>query len=143
MRKGADPRPIIGGAFDFRGRAVPDYAPKHDLEPDPGEVVWAWVPFEDDPIRGKDRPLAVVGRALDKPSDLVCFQLSSKPRRAGSGWLAIGSGDWDSKHRPTWVKVARPLAVRSEGVRREGGELTREQFEAVIDAAREAFPPHQ
>jgi len=25
------------------------YAPERDGQPDPGEVVWAWVPYEDDP----------------------------------------------------------------------------------------------
>src|ERR1700752_2148705 len=33
------------------------YAPEADGEPDPGEVVWAWVAYEDDPSRGKDRPV--------------------------------------------------------------------------------------
>ena len=39
------------------------YAPEIDGEPDPGEVVWAWVPYEDDPSQGKDRPVLVLGRA--------------------------------------------------------------------------------
>ena len=37
------------------------YRPRRDGEPDPGEVVWAWVPFEDDPQQGKDRPVLVLG----------------------------------------------------------------------------------
>jgi hypothetical protein len=37
------------------------YAPEIDGEPDPGEVVWAWVPYEDDPTQGKDRPVLVLG----------------------------------------------------------------------------------
>lgn len=32
-----------------------EYTPDMDGEADPGEVVWAWVPYEDDPHRGKDR----------------------------------------------------------------------------------------
>ena len=35
----------------------PTYAPENDGQPDPGEVVWAWVPYEDDPTLGKDRPV--------------------------------------------------------------------------------------
>ena len=38
------------------------YAPEPDGQPDPGEVVWGWVPFEDDPSQGKDRPVLLVGR---------------------------------------------------------------------------------
>ena len=36
--------------------------PEQDGEADPGEVVWAWVPFEDDPGQGKDRPVLVIAR---------------------------------------------------------------------------------
>src|SRR5580765_7990997 len=38
------------------------YAPDLDGAADPGEIVWAWVPFEENDGRGKDRPLLVVGR---------------------------------------------------------------------------------
>ena len=38
---------------------------------------------------------------------------------------------WDSENRPSWVNIARPLAVTHEAVRREGGNLSREQFDAV------------
>jgi hypothetical protein len=141
MQQDADPRPIRGGAFDFRGPAIPQYAPELDHEPDPGEVVWAWVPFEEDPTQGKDRPLAIVGRCAEKPEDLVCFQLSSRDRSGDDDWVLIGVGSWDSEGRPSWVNVDRPLAVTPEGVRREGGMLTREQFDAVVDAARRRFPP--
>src|ERR1700761_1921415 len=32
------------------------YAPDLDGRADPGEIVWTWVIYEDDPSRGKDRP---------------------------------------------------------------------------------------
>ena len=38
------------------------YAPTPDGRPDPGEVVWTWVPYEDDPSQGKDRPVLLIGR---------------------------------------------------------------------------------
>ena len=129
MQEDADPRPIRGGAFDYRGPAIPEYAPEYDHEPDPGEVVWAWVPFEEDPTQGKDRPLAIVGRVVDKQDDPVCFLLSSKDRT-------------DDEHRASWVNISRPLAVTPSAVRREGGNLSREQFDAVVEAARKRFPPH-
>jgi len=40
-----------------------------DGDPDPGEIVWTWVPFEEDPDRGKDRPVLVIGR--DGPTILA------------------------------------------------------------------------
>ena len=142
MQEDADPRPIRGGAFDYRGSAIPEYAPEYDHEPDPGEVVWAWVPFEEDPTQGKDRPLAIVGRVVDKQDDLVCFLLSSKDRTDDDGWVLIGTGQWDEEHRASWVNISRPLAVTPSAVRREGGNLSREQFDAVVEAARKRFPPH-
>ncbi|MGW2658988.1 type II toxin-antitoxin system PemK/MazF family toxin, partial [Streptomyces sp. NPDC001478] len=33
------------------------YAPDRDGDPDPGEIVWTWVPFEENDGRGKDRPV--------------------------------------------------------------------------------------
>ena len=39
------------------------YAPEADGEPDPGEVVWAWVAYEDDPSRGKDRPVLLLAQS--------------------------------------------------------------------------------
>ena len=33
---------------------------KDDGRPDPGEIVWAWVPYEEDHTQGKDRPVLVV-----------------------------------------------------------------------------------
>jgi hypothetical protein len=42
------------------GDASARYAPELDGEPDPGEVVWAWVPYEDDPGQGKDRPVLLL-----------------------------------------------------------------------------------
>ncbi len=141
MQQEADPRTMRGGVFAYRGPAIPEYAPQADHEPDPGEVVWAWVPFEEDPSQGKDRPLAIVGRCADKPAELVCFLLSSKDRSGDDEWVAIGSGGWDAEGRESWVNIARPLAVTAEAVRREGGELSRTQFDAVVEAARRKYPP--
>src|SRR3954465_3472466 len=45
---------------DFTGRAKTSYAPKPDGNPDPGEVVWTWVPFEEDYSQGKDRPVLLI-----------------------------------------------------------------------------------
>ena len=43
------------------------YSPDTDGEADPGEVVWAWVPYEDDPAQGKDRPVLLIARDGEPP----------------------------------------------------------------------------
>src|SRR4029453_11688362 len=52
-----------GGAYPgaFRGVAAITYSPSPDGKPDPGEIVWTWVPFEEDHTQGKDRPVVLVG----------------------------------------------------------------------------------
>jgi hypothetical protein len=51
------------------------YAPRADGFADPGEVVWAWVAYEDDPAQGKDRPVVVLGR---EGTTLVALMMTSK-----------------------------------------------------------------
>jgi hypothetical protein len=70
----------------------------------------------------------------------VCFLLSTRDRTGQDDWVHIGSGAWDREHRASWVNIARPLAVTPQAVRREGGNLSREQFDAVVEAARAKYP---
>ena len=110
------------------------YAPDLDGAADPGEVVWAWVPFEEDARRGKDRPLLVVGRA---GGELLGLMLSSRHKRDGErGWVAIGSGAWDREGRESFVRLDRVLEVAEHGIRREGAVLPRDRFERVAEELR-------
>ena len=116
------------------------YEPEQDGEPDPGEVVWAWVPFEDDPDRGKDRPVLVIGR---DGSELICLQLTSKDHdrdaedeaRYGRYWMDVGSGDWDRDGRPSEVRLDRLLRMSESEVRREGAAMLEATFDQVVTAA--------
>jgi hypothetical protein len=130
----ADPRPARGGAYDYRGHVTASYAPELDHEPDPGEIVWTWVPYEEDPDQGKDRPVVVLGTADDSPGDYAVLMVSSRNRHGESGWVGIGAGDWDRERRPSCVRLDRMLAVSTEAVRREGAALTREQYLTVLRA---------
>jgi hypothetical protein len=105
-----------------------EYTPHLDGDPDPGEVVWAWVPFEDDPTLGKDRPVVIVGRRGPLLSGVA---LTSKPR---DGWVDVGTGGWDSRQRRSYAKVDRLLDLEPHSVRREGSILSRRQFDQVVDA---------
>ena len=109
------------------------YEPETDGEPDPGEVVWAWVPYEDDPAQGKDRPVLVVGRS---GGDLLGLMLSSKDHDGDRGWLALGAGTWDAEARPSWVRLDRVLEVPEDGIRREGAVLDRARFDRVAAVLR-------
>jgi hypothetical protein len=118
------------------------YEPNPDGQPDPGEVVWAWVAYEDDPSQGKDRPVLLVGRDGD---DLLGLQLTSKDHdrdaedeaRYGRHWMDVGRGDWDREHRDSEVRLDRLLRLPATEVRREGAALDRQVFDAVVVAARE------
>lgn len=132
---------------DYDGPLDPDYAPAVDGEPDPGEVVWAHVPFEDDHSRGKDRPVLVVGR---DGRWLLGMQLTSQDHdrdaaqeeRAGRFWVDVGSGGWDDRGRPSEVRVNRVVRIDPATVRREGAVLDRARWDEVI-AANAAHPHPQ
>lgn len=135
--------PPRGGVPDGAPDGAPDvsYAPQADGRPDPGEVVWAWVPYEDDPRQGKDRPVLVVGT---EGTTLLALPMTSKDhdrdeeqeRRAGREWMDVGSGAWDRQGRESEVRTNRVLRLQPGDVRREGAALDRATFERVVAAVR-------
>ncbi len=118
-----------------------EYRPFADGRPDPGEVVWAWVPFDEGDGRGKDRPVLVIGR---RGSDLLGLMLSSRDHdrdaadehRHGRRWTGIGTGAWDPQGRPSEVRLDRLLSLDPGMVRREGAALDRRRFDRVVAEAR-------
>jgi len=119
------------------------YAPElGDGGPDVGEIVWTWVPYEDDPHRGKDRPVLVVGVEGDT---LLGLMMTSKDHdrdaedeaRWGRHWMDVGAGDWDARRRPSEVRVDIVLRLDAARVRREGAVLDRACFDAVIAQLRQ------
>ncbi|MGY2067198.1 type II toxin-antitoxin system PemK/MazF family toxin [Blastococcus sp. SYSU DS0619] len=117
------------------------YRPHADDRPDPGEVVWAWVPYEEDDGRGKDRPVLVIGRRGDQ---LLGLMLSSRDHdrdaadeaRHGRRWTDVGTGAWDPRGRPSEVRLDRLLVLDPATVRREGAALDRTRFDRVVGEAR-------
>jgi len=113
------------------------YSPNLDGRADPGEVVWTWVTYEEDPTRGKDRPVLVVGR---DHATLLGLMLSSQERHAADrDWVEIGRGSWDYDGRPSWVRLDRVLDVPEESIRREGAILERNVFEVVAARLRRDY----
>ncbi|MBM7366487.1 type II toxin-antitoxin system PemK/MazF family toxin [Gordonia hydrophobica] len=114
------------------------YSPDLDGDADPGEVVWTWVPFEEDPTQGKDRPVLVVGR--DHGGYVLGLMLSSKDyHRDDDDWFSIGTGAWDGKHRDSYVRLDRVLRIDDDSIRREGAIVERARFDAVAHILRERF----
>jgi len=122
---------------DFRGRAHIHYAPQPDGDPDPGEVVWTWVPYEEDHGRGKDRPVLLVGH---NGPYLLGLMLTSRDRvpagSTSSEYVDLGAGGWDRQGRASEVRLDRILQIRPEGIRREGAVLDRARFEKVAAGLR-------
>jgi hypothetical protein len=116
------------------------YSPHPDGHPDPGEIVWAWVPFDEGDGRGKDRPVLVIGR---RGGDLLALMLSSQDHdrdaadeaRYGRYWTDLGSGPWDRRGRSSEVRLDKLLVLDPSGVRREGAALDRPRFDRVLAEA--------
>ncbi|KQV08556.1 hypothetical protein ASC63_12720 [Leifsonia sp. Root112D2] len=114
------------------GRVGMSYSPVTNGDADPGEVVWTWVPYEENDGRGKDRPVLVV--ATEPTGTVLAVELTSKEHAGRREYLALGSGAWDSRGRPSWVKIDRVFRVHQQGMRREATALDRRRFEPVRSA---------
>ncbi len=117
---------------DFQGRATVRYAPDPDGAPDPGEVVWAWVPYEEDHTRGKDRPVLLIGHS---GRHLLGLMLTSRDHdqdaRGNNDYVDIGTGAWDRQSRPSEANLRRILQLSPDSIRREGAVLDRARFDLV------------
>ena len=123
------------------------YQPIMDGDADPGEVVWTWVPYQEDASVGKDRPAVVIGA---QGEGVYLLQLTSKNHTreaaqeaaAGRYWFDIGTGAWDSKGRPSEVRLDRALWVKATDVRREGSILPEVTWRRIVDALEEHYRTH-
>lgn len=113
------------------------YAPSIDGDADPGEVVWTWVAFEDDPSQGKDRPVLIIGT---RARALVAVPLTSK-QKDRAPQVSVGEGPWDRERRTSYARVDRLIEVDPARVRREGAVMPKDRFDAVIRAVREWHGP--
>ncbi|OAA24565.1 PemK-like, MazF-like toxin of type II toxin-antitoxin system [Frankia sp. EI5c] len=119
------------------GRVRMSYAPQSDGAPDPGEIVWTWVPFEENDGRGKDRPVLVV--AAEAAGTYLALQLTSKNHQGEGDFVSVGAGGWDGERRPSWVNLDRVIRVHEGGMRRESTALPREPFERVTARLRQRY----
>jgi hypothetical protein len=126
---------------DYEGFPAIEYAPVPGRLPDPGEVVWAWVPYEEDTTQGKTRPILLIGHDGDW---LLGIYLSSvdhgadakQEAREGRFWVYVGPGAWDSKGRKSYARVDRIIRVDVATIDSRGQTLDRTRFDAVIKGLR-------
>lgn len=136
-------RPSGGGSYpgDYSGLPVLSYDPHPGRLADPGEVVWTWVPFEEDHSRGKDRPVLIVGRdghwLLGLPMSSQDHDRDRDQEAAeGRYWVEVGRGPWDPSGRVSEARVNRIIRVDPERVRRVSERVPREVFERVAAGVR-------
>ena len=120
---------------DYRDIINFEYSPSLDGDADPGEIVWTWVPFDEDHSQGKDRPVLLVGRDGEY---LLALMMTSKDHNnrehADPNYLDIGSGPWDPQGRASEVKLNRVIRVRPDAMRREGAIMPEDTFRLIARA---------
>jgi PemK-like, MazF-like toxin of type II toxin-antitoxin system len=114
------------------GRLTTTYSPLRDGNADPGEIVWTWVPYQENDGRGKDRPVLVV--AAEGAGTLIGVELTSKTHDGSPDYLFLGPGEWDAQRRDSWVKIDRVFRIHQAGLRREAASLDVVRFGAVRKA---------
>ncbi|MFS6610650.1 type II toxin-antitoxin system PemK/MazF family toxin [Microbacterium aurugineum] len=105
------------------------YAPQRDGAPDAGEIVWTWVPYEENDGRGKDRPVLVIGR--ESAERVYAVRMTSRPHDGDRDYLSIGTGEWDAQRRESWVDIEQLYSVHERGLRREAAVLDRRRYDRV------------
>lgn len=138
------PTPAGGYPGDYTGKPNIVYQPHNDRQADPGEIVWTWVPYEEDHSEGKDRPVLLIARDSNW---LLGLQVTSQDHdrdraqeaRAGRYWVDIGAGEWDSQRRPSEARVNRIVRVDPGKVRRIGATLDEEIFRVVAREVRRYY----
>jgi hypothetical protein len=113
-----------------QGVVTIEYSPRLDDDPDPGEIVWTWVPYEEDPTQGKDRPVMIIGRRGEM---LVGVPLTTR-RDDREPQVEVGVGPWDQDRRVSYARIWRMYDVDPKAMRREGAIVDRDRFVEVVEA---------
>lgn len=97
--------------------------------PQPGQVWWAQVPFEDG--RGsKDRPVVVLRQ---RGGARVVLMVSSQDKADRRGWVALDRRGWDDRPGRSWVRTDRQIELRRGDFRRRAGRCPDETWARLRD----------
>ncbi|WP_102192195.1 type II toxin-antitoxin system PemK/MazF family toxin [Microbacterium aurantiacum] len=113
------------------------YSPDQDGAPDAGEIVWTWVPYEENDGRGKDRPVLIIGRA--SADRVYAVRMTSRSHDGDRDYLPIGSGSWDSQGRESWIDIEQLYLVHEDGLRREAAVLDQRRYGRVATALSDRY----
>ncbi len=127
---------------DYHGLPPMEYRPQADDRAQPGEVIWTWVPFEEDHSQGKDRPVLVICELSD--GTLLGLPLTSKDHdrdkaqenATGRYWMNLGPGAWDRDHRESEVRLDRVIQIDPTTIRRISVSIDQDLFNRVADGVR-------
>ena len=109
------------------------YAPQRlNGIPDTGEIVWAWVPYAEDPEQGKDRPMLVIAR--HDALRVYALKLTTKARPGAQNLMLLGPGTWDNHKRDSWIEMDKLYSIHHQGIRREASPLDRNRFTYIAQA---------
>lgn len=92
-------------------------------------IVWAYVPYAEDPSQGKTRPVLVLESGRE---GLLVLPMYSKQGRTTEteAWVQVSiesAATYDKKCTPSWIKVSGPTALPHHALAypsREAGFLT-------------------
>lgn len=137
----SDPHPNEGDVREVptgRNATKLVYAPEKDGLADAGEIVWTWVPYEEDTGQGKDRPLLVIGRKGRRLHGLM-FSTQRPDDHERQDWLPIGSGPWDREGRDSYVRMDRLFEFDEAAIRREAAVMDEELFWRIAAVLRDRY----
>ncbi|MFC1416400.1 type II toxin-antitoxin system PemK/MazF family toxin [Streptacidiphilus cavernicola] len=120
-RSGPRPGPRPGGRGS-RPAAEPNRRDRRAPSrlPEPREIWWAEVPFEDGP-GAKDRPCLVLHRGADT---VTVLKITSKHHAERPGVLPLPPGTvGDREHRASWLETDEAREVPLDGFRRRVGTV--------------------
>jgi mRNA-degrading endonuclease toxin of MazEF toxin-antitoxin module len=112
---------LVGGLLWRAWRAVGG--------PQPGQVWWAEVPFEDG-HGSKDRPVVVLRR---DGGHRVVLMVSSQDKAGRRGWVALDRRGWDRRPGRSWVRTDREIPLRGRDFRRRAGRCPAETWALLRD----------
>lgn len=76
--------------------------------------------------------MLVIGR--ESGTRVYAVRLTSKSHEGDRDFLALGTGEWDTQGRPSWVDIEQLYLVHDKGMRREAAVLDRERFSRIAVA---------
>lgn len=69
--------------------------------------------------------------AAEPSGSVLAVALTSQEHPGRAEYLPIGSGEWDGRGRPSFVRLDRVFRVAPGGLRREGAALDARRFDTV------------